>query len=148
MSYCNSHLCFLSRHHMHGSSWSYIVGHGSLLELVNGSWVTVSDPLPALPLAPSVSATASPTLQISSARQKDVQKIASCSAWVHLQIFPVNYGSNFSLPWGSRCTHCLWEKSVPRLISYDMHRLPASTDQRAQIKSTRTKFPTGSNETT
>jgi len=32
-----------------GHHGSYIVGHGSLLEWVNGSWVTVSDPLPALP---------------------------------------------------------------------------------------------------
>jgi len=39
---------FSSRHHM-GHHGSYIVGHGSLLEWVNGSWVTVSDPLPALP---------------------------------------------------------------------------------------------------
>ena len=31
-----------------GHHGSYIVGHGSLLEWVNGSWVTVSDPLPAL----------------------------------------------------------------------------------------------------
>ena len=38
---------FSSRHHM-GHHGSYIVGHGSLLEWVNGSWVTVSDPLPAL----------------------------------------------------------------------------------------------------
>ena len=43
-----NYLCiFLSRHHM-GYHGSHIVGHGSLLEWVNGSWVTVSDPLPAL----------------------------------------------------------------------------------------------------
>jgi len=36
---------FLSHQHMgHGS---YVIGHGSLLEWFSGSWVTVSDPLPA-----------------------------------------------------------------------------------------------------
>jgi len=37
-----------------GHHGSYIVGHGSLLEWVNGSWVTVSDPLPALVHRPSI----------------------------------------------------------------------------------------------
>jgi len=31
-----------------GHRGSYIMGHGSLLEWVSGSWVTVSGPLPAL----------------------------------------------------------------------------------------------------